>query len=279
MGGFVGKISVKPTNKFHRERFMDAITQNLPDQIALLDTTGTILETNGRWQQKQPESIGLNFLQIYDRIADTPDTNPVRRAMQKISSAEQSEFSCGISMKGHAYAMQMSAVQGDAAIIVSFRDLSEVTSGDNSQDMQQQIEQLTETNIALNTLLKSREQDRATLEAAIATNVKQLIMPYVERLQNEELAPQHQTLLTIIKDYLNNLVSPFLHRMSTFNQQLTPQELKVASLIRQGRSSKEIGKALGLTVNGVGFHRKSIRTKLGLTGSGKNLRSQLMALR
>jgi DNA-binding CsgD family transcriptional regulator len=256
---------------------MDPITHNLPDQIALLDATGTILETNGRWQQEQPDSIGLNFLQVYDRIVDTPDTKPVRCAIQKISSKEQSEFSCGTSMKGQPYAMQMAMVQGDdkVAIMVSFRDQN----GVDSQNLQQQIDLLTETNIALNTLLKSREQDMATLEGAIATNVKQLIMPYVERLQKEELAPQHQTLLTIIKDYLDNLVSPFLHRMSTISQQLTPQELKVASLIRQGRSSKEIGKALGLTVNGVGFHRKSIRTKLGLTGSGKNLRSQLMALR
>lgn len=145
--------------------------------------------------------------------------------------------------------------------------------------LQQKIEQLTETNIALNALLKSREQDRATQEGAIVTNVRQLIMPYVERLSQAPLRPQEQTLVTIIEEYLNNILSPFLHRISSMNQQLTPQELKVASLIRQGRSTKEISDALHLSVHGVGFHRKSIRTKLGLTGSGKNLRSQLMALR
>lgn len=146
-------------------------------------------------------------------------------------------------------------------------------------DEQLKIEQLTETNIALHALLKSRELDRNIQESAIVANVKQLIMPYIERLEEGELAPQQQTLVTIIKQYLDNLISPFLHHLANLNQQLTPQELKVASLIRQGRSSKEIGVALKLTVNGVGFHRKSLRTKLGLTGSGKNLRSQLMALR
>ncbi len=145
--------------------------------------------------------------------------------------------------------------------------------------LQQKVEQLTETNIALNALLKSREQDRATQEGAIVTNVRQLIMPYVERLSQAPLRPQEQTLVTIIEEYLNNIISPFLHRISSMNQQLTPQELKVASLIRQGRSTKEISEALHLSVHGIGFHRKSIRTKLGLTGSGKNLRSQLMALR
>lgn len=148
-----------------------------------------------------------------------------------------------------------------------------------AEQLHQKIDHLTETNIALNALLKNREQERDSLENAIVTNVKQLIMPYMERLKEAPLRPQEQTLVTIIERYLDTIISPFLHRISSMNQQLTPQELKVASLIRQGRSSKEISEALNLSVHGIGFHRKSIRTKLGLTGSGKNLRSQLMALR
>lgn len=252
----------------------------LHDLIVLLDETGTITATNAKWEQQLPDTTGLNFLQVYKDAARTPDTKKIRQAIQKIITGEISTFSYRFHMAELRFAMQLSALedQGDTRILVSLRDITDILATSSQQEDQQQLAQLSETNIALNSLLKSREQDRATLEGAIASNVTQLIMPYVERLENGNLPPDQQTLVTIIKGYLDNLISPFMHRMSTINQQLTPQELKVASLIRQGRSSKEIGAALNLTVNGVGFHRKSIRTKLGLTGSGKNLRSQLMAL-
>lgn len=259
---------------------MHAILDNLHDQIAILDETGTIIETNQSWERQQPETIGLNFLQFYEREDLQPETQKLRQEIQTIITGEKSTFTWIFTRGNVKLAMQISAFanQNNAKLLVSLRDITKLDTADLPEEHLEEIDQLRETNIALNSLLKSREQDRAILEGTIANNVKQLIMPYVERLETEPLSTKQQTFVTIIKGYLDNLISPFLHRMSTINQHLTPQELKIASLIRQGRSTKEIGAALNLTVNGVGFHRKSIRTKLGLTGSGKNLRSQLMAL-
>lgn len=260
---------------------MHPLLNALPDPIAILDNTGTITETNRTWKTSYPKAIGINFLQFYENQTNSNDLKPLRQMLQKVLLAELNDITRLVPMGSKHLSIQITSITTDEGQqpMVSLREISSHAAAEEREEMQQRVASLSETNIALNSLLKIREQDRATLEAAIATNVQQLIMPYVKRLQQEGLEPQQQTLLTIIEDYLDNLISPFLHRMATINQQLTPQELKVASLIRQGRSSKEIGKALKLTVNGVGFHRKSIRTKLGLTGSGKNLRSQLMALR
>jgi DNA-binding CsgD family transcriptional regulator len=260
---------------------MNNILNNLPDPIALLDSTTAISETNLRWEQNYPNTTGLNFLQFHEQKTVRPDSRNIQQAIQNIMAGTTDEFSCLFTTRSRTFSLQISPIQikNVKQIMISLRDIATLAPQRQTNETQQQIEQLTETNIALNTLLKSREQDRATLEGAIVTNVKQLIMPYVERLENSDLTPQEQTLVSIIKEYLNNIISPFLHRISTLNQQLTPQELKVASLIRQGRSTKEIAAALGLSVHGIDFHRKSLRTKLGLTGSGRNLRSQLIALR
>lgn len=58
--------------------------------------------------------------------------------------------------------------------------------------------------------------------------------------------------------------------------ELTPTQLRVAFLIRQGKSSKEVADRLGISVSTVQWHRKHIRRKLQLTHTDKNLVSSLL---
>jgi DNA-binding CsgD family transcriptional regulator len=59
---------------------------------------------------------------------------------------------------------------------------------------------------------------------------------------------------------------------------LTPREIDVAVLVREGKTSKEIAELLDISASGVDFHRKKIREKLGLTNEKSNLRSALLSL-
>jgi DNA-binding CsgD family transcriptional regulator len=74
------------------------------------------------------------------------------------------------------------------------------------------------------------------------------------------------------------VTAPFLNRLTALYQQLTPQEIKVATMVREGRSSAEIADVLLVSTAAVDFHRKQIRKKLGMTGTGRNLRSYLLSL-
>lgn len=60
---------------------------------------------------------------------------------------------------------------------------------------------------------------------------------------------------------------------------LTPQEIEVAALIREGRSSKEIAEQLHLSITTVNFHRRNLRDKLNLRHTGTNLRTFLVGLK
>jgi len=59
---------------------------------------------------------------------------------------------------------------------------------------------------------------------------------------------------------------------------LTPQEIEVASLIREGRSSKEIAALLNLSLTTIHFHRRNLRRKLNLRNYSINLRTYLLSL-
>ncbi|MBU4262898.1 MAG: LuxR C-terminal-related transcriptional regulator [Proteobacteria bacterium] len=54
--------------------------------------------------------------------------------------------------------------------------------------------------------------------------------------------------------------------------------MKVASLVRTGKTSKEIAEALGVSASAIDFHRKKLRKKLGLSNTSSNLRTYLLSL-
>ena len=87
-----------------------------------------------------------------------------------------------------------------------------------------------------------------------------------------------RNLIEIIHQRLEEIVSPFLNRLSSLSRLLTPREIDVAALVREGRTSKEIAEVLNISVSGVDFHRKKIRQKLNLVNKQSNLRSYLLSL-
>jgi DNA-binding CsgD family transcriptional regulator len=56
---------------------------------------------------------------------------------------------------------------------------------------------------------------------------------------------------------------------------VTPKELEIAALVRDGMSCKEIAAVMSILENAVKFHRFNIRGKLGLNKKSINLRSYL----
>ncbi len=137
---------------------------------------------------------------------------------------------------------------------------------------------LEEANTALKVLLKRGEQDKNELEDKVLSNIKELALPYVEKLRNTGLDDKQKTLLEILESNLNDIVSPFLKKLSSQYLNLTPTEIQVANLIREGKATKEIAELLTISERAIEFHRNNIRDKLGLKKSKTNLRSYLMTL-
>lgn len=53
--------------------------------------------------------------------------------------------------------------------------------------------------------------------------------------------------------------------------------MQIASLIRDGKSSKEIADILFISISTVNFHRKNLRAKLGLNKKQKILKTYLLS--
>lgn len=267
--------------------------------VAILDETGLILETNRAWKdfgmvngiRIEPSCIGLNYLETCDKASKDPfdEAAVVAAGIRQVFRGEIEEFfvnyPCHSPTEERWFALR----------VVKFRDPElnkAVMSHENitplmqvhrdlavkEQNLRDQTEKLAESNIALKVLLEHRQKDRIHLEENMLSNVRTLILPYIQQLMETRLGKRERTMVEIIEERLNEITSPFLNRLVGLNTILTPQEIKVATMVREGRSSAEIANVLQISVSAIDFHRKQVRKKLGLTGAATNLRSYLIGL-
>ena len=275
------------------------VLNSLSAHIAILDAEGAIIETNRAWQEfasaegmGNPNAfIGVNYLEVCDAASgdDSGDAHIAAKGIRSVIRGDEEEFlhdyPCHSPTERHWFYMR--AIRMDAPgplrVVVSHEDitalkLTEEALMHSKQKLEDQKQHLEEANIALRVLLKQRESDKRELEQNVLTNIKELVFPYLEKLRIAPIRPKDKALVEIIENHLNEIVSPLLQRLASMNILLTPQEIQVASLVKDGKTSKEIADVLNVSETTVHFHRKNLRHKFGIKNKATNLRTFLLSM-
>ena len=276
-----------------------AVLNSLSAHIAILDESGVILETNNAWQNyglhhgmgEAYDSIGVNYLQLCD-AADgegAVDAHNVAEGIRNVINGSVGEFlydyPCHSSDGQHWYYMRAIRMPsgGIASVVISHEEITDLKLAEQAllehrEKLQEQKQSLEEANIALKVLLKQREEDRFELERRVLSNIKDLVMPYVDKLKLAPIKTSDKVLVELIDKHLQDVISPLLQKLSNINIILTPQEMQVAALVKDGKTSKEIADILSISDTTVNFHRKNLRSKFGLKNRQVNLRTYLLSL-
>ena len=135
---------------------------------------------------------------------------------------------------------------------------------------------LEDMNATLRVLLKQREDDRREFEEKTSSNVKELVLRYIGMLRETGLEPNQSLLIDIIERNLNDFLSPFCMKITSFD--FTPREMEVILLTKEGKTAKQMAQFLNVSVDAISRHRYHIRKKLGLNKRRHNLRSHLLSL-
>lgn len=274
------------------------ILNSLDTHIAVLDDKGYILETNAAWQkfardngiQGAVDCVGINYLHICDQSEEADSSvTLIGSAIRGVINGKIDEYStqypCHSPTEKRWYRLKVLPYKSadQQRVIITHENVTDMILIQEELRSKEELlshkaEKLEETNIAMKVLLDHRNRDRQELENRFLANIRELVLPYLEKLKTGRLQQREKALVSIMEEHLHDISSPFLNRLSSLHLMLTPQELEVALLVRQGKSSQEISDVLNIAVATVSFHRKKLRNKLGLESRSQNLRTYLLSL-
>ena len=126
--------------------------------------------------------------------------------------------------------------------------------------------------------MESGLEDEDEIKNNVLQNVKELVKPYIEKLRQTRLNAGQRAHLNVLETNLEEIVSPFIRNLTSDYIRLTPQEIRIANYIRQGRTTKEIADSLNLSPRTVDAHRNSIRRKLGINKKKVHLQTFLQSM-
>ena len=257
--------------------------ESLPFDFYIVNEKGRCIIQNSTCRKRWGDLLGKK---VIDMVLDKNDLKiwkKIQRTVLKGDIFEGEVCMQGDDREGIYYNIslpirQLGKIKGFLGVNVDITALKKTENALREREMELEINasNLAEVNIALEVLLKKKDEAKFEFEERVLHNVKELLKPYVKKLRKTGLNQRQKALLAIMESNINELISPFSRRLSLKFLKLTPTELQIASLIKNGKTSQQIAQLMGSSRRTIDTHRKNIRKKMGLHGIKGNLRSHLL---
>ena len=166
------------------------------------------------------------------------------------------------------------------ALEAEYRELNHTVKAlsEHETELEVTMNTLEESNNALRALLRQRDEDKRDIEKDILSNVRELVLPYLEKVKESPLDQKQLSCIRVLESNLSGILSPFSRRLSTKYASLTPTEIQIANLLKEGKNNREIAELMNISVRSVGSYRLHIRKKVGLRKRKEDLRSHLLSI-
>jgi len=133
-------------------------------------------------------------------------------------------------------------------------------------------------NRELQALLQKSGDDQTRLGDNARRNVQTLLKPLIAMIARDACSAEQRQWLDGLNERVDDLARNLLPRLDLSSYRLTPQEMRIARMIRDGARSKTIARRLEVSVRTVESFRRRLRAKLGIRGRPRNLRTVLMTI-
>jgi DNA-binding NarL/FixJ family response regulator len=257
------------------------------DSMLLLDLDGTILAANSiaakRHRMKVNEFVGkCAYDLLTKRLAKSRKAN-LNRVIKSKKRARFTDQRGKTIFDNSVYpifdndrnVVQLAIYGKDVTEEVESREKLE----ESKRELESKTDLLGDANMALKIMLQKSNENREEIEAEVMATLKKMVVPLVLKIKKSEISPTVREHINRLEDNLKYLSSPFSRSLSFEYISLSPKEIQVANLIRDGRVTREIAEELGMKPGTVEFYRNNIREKIGIRGKKIRLRTHLLNLR
>jgi DNA-binding CsgD family transcriptional regulator len=269
------------------DQFFAYIFNSSKDGISVLDLDLTVLGVNTameRWYEAKVPLVGSKCYQIYhDRSTpceNCPSLTALRsgRAYVGVVPYEGSGLTRG-TQELSVFPLYDNNKKM-FGLLEYVRDITDLKEEERivenlKRRIQFQEQTLREQEVALDVVLRQGDRAEKKLAQAIMSNISSLVEPLIERMKQRYAGTEGFGDFELLSSRLKSITSPFIDALSISDRGLTHREQEIASLIREGKSTKEISEALCVSMKTVDYHRANLRKKLGLANSEERLQSYL----
>ena len=162
---------------------------------------------------------------------------------------------------------------GEIALqVMAMQELQE-----NHRQLLMERKALQEANAALRIVLSNIEDEKKRIYEYIQLNIDKVIMPILHAL-TPAIAINKKQYIEILKTNLEEITAPYTNKILNKFRALTPTEVNICNMIRNGLRTKEIASLRGVSAATINRHREHIRRKLNITNQQVNLMTYLQSL-
>jgi len=274
--------------------FLKAALSSWGVAAEVLDDPGQLLETVG---QRHYDLLlldvvlpGMNGLDMLPRIRETcPDlkiiimTGYADKAMAiaalRAGAFDFLEKPIDLTLLNHTVKRAIEAQEMVRAHRQTLSELqqSKATLQAHATHLEQLNTELRETHHAMLVLARNAERARQDTEERIITHLRSLVLPLIEDMRQDPSLAPYQSNLTLLVKAIQEAVAGLATHLSVIPA-LSSREMRIALMIKNGLNSEDIAADLHISPETVKTHRRNIRKKLGLIGSGDQLRVYFKSL-
>lgn len=131
-----------------------------------------------------------------------------------------------------------------------------------------------ETNQALSTLAQNIQKGKEESDMRMALGIRSKVLPILKDIRVKIGEDDAIVELDMLENYMKELTSNLTDGANVASS-LTPSEMRIACMIKNGFTNQEIADQMFISVGTVKTHRKNIRRKLDIRNSSQNLRTFL----
>ena len=287
MPGFAqGVFSAKDCHKAeealqHLRDSLVNVLEAMEDGVYIIDSEYTLQYINPALSKDFPSSTGDKCYQYFHNL-DQP-CNCCRNG--GIFAGKTVHWECHIAETDRIYELVGTSVKGPNGIVSSLvisRDVTECrqtekTLKDTNARLKIEQNALYNKNIALKEVLDQIDREKTEISLQVQSNIEKIAIPII-RILEERSGSEEKHYISLLENCLSNITSPFISLLQKSHVRLSPREMEICNMVKNGMTSKQIAALLNISVETVRKQRQNIRKKLNIANEKTNLHSYLWQL-
>lgn len=259
--GHLEKI-IHPEDRDHSPvkcTYVDDVKSNPSCEYRIITPTG-----EEKWILAFMRSIQLNGAPMAGILISNFDISPFRQEALQLAQENRS-----LTQKNRELTRQISD-------LLDVLKNSEKRLKMRNRFVQQTGRELMAANKVIKVLARKLEISKQETEKRLLKTIRAYIYPLIDDLRRANTISVAKTASEELHFKIGEICRTLSNGLPLeFDRYLTTAESKVAVLIKEGQSSKEIADRLKISENTVKTHRKNIRSKLKIQNAGVNLAKYL----